>query len=265
MAVQFKRPSSGHDGQAQGRPAEKSVPAQLAIEPLDNFDWKSVEPKQLRPFRSVYHITMGKPVPVLMLQRRPGQDSTLKHVRVGLADHLAGVKADAPSDLITIDRDYLDRVNLRRNLIGQQGDGVHGCLPGGVEAVRELYTYLMADFLPTRFPTLFELSGDGRQSKNMATGKTHPTTPPQDPTAALRVLGETVEEDMFLLHETPNGHTSVAFLCCFPSGFDPAAKLGKLLKDIHTPVPSYEKIGASMERFFSKMQVGKSVKRTNVS
>ncbi|POR34966.1 E3 ubiquitin-protein ligase hel2 [Tolypocladium paradoxum] len=227
-----RRPANEHDGQVQLRQPEKSPPAQLAIEPLENFDWESVEPRQLRPFRSVYHITMG-------------------------------LQADAPSELITIDKDYLDRVNLRRSLIGLHGDRVHGCLPGGVEAVRELYTFLMADFLPTRFPTQFKLSDDKSQSKNMATGKTHATTAPEDPTAALRVLGETVEEDMFLLHETPNGHMSVALICCFPSGFDPSAKLGRLLRDIHTPVPSYEKIGASMERFFSKMQVGKSVKRTN--
>lgn len=79
------------------------------------------------------------------------------------------------------------------------------------------------------------------------------------------MLGETVEEDMFLLMGEPEGHRAVAFLCCFPSGFDPSTKVGKLLREIHTPVPSYDKIGPSMERFFSKIEVGKNVKRTNVS
>lgn len=82
---------------------------------------------------------------------------------------------------------------------------------------------------------------------------------------ALRTLAETVEEDMFLLHETEEGHFSDAFVCCFPSGFDPSQKLGKLLRDIHGPVPSYEKIGSSMEKFFSRLEVGKNVKRMNVS
>lgn len=88
---------------------------------------------------------------------------------------------------------------------------------------------------------------------------------PEDPEAALRMLGETVEEDMFLLVGEPEGHRAVAFMCCFPSGFDPSTKVGKLLKEIHSPVPSYDKIGPSMERFFSKIEVGKNVKRTNVS
>lgn len=97
------------------------------------------------------------------------------------------------------------------------------------------------------------------------TGQTFPTAVPDNPAAALRILAETVEEDMFLLVGEPEGHRAVAFQCCFPSGFDPSSKVGKLLKEIHAPVPSYDKIGPSMERFFGKIEVGKNVKRTNVS
>lgn len=31
----------------------------LHIEPLENFSWKTTEPLQLRPFKPVYHLTMG--------------------------------------------------------------------------------------------------------------------------------------------------------------------------------------------------------------
>lgn len=175
------------------------------------------------------------------------------------------LQSDAPSNLITIDKDYLDRVNLRRGLIRQHGQKVHGCVLGGQEAVRELYAFLMGRYLPTRFPTIFQLSSDKGKVCNVATGKTHPTAATVDSAAALRAMGETVEEDMFLLHDTPQGHKSVAFVCCFAGGFDPSTKLGKGLKDIHGPVPSFDKIGPSMERFFSKLQVGKNVKRLNVS
>lgn len=112
---------------------------------------------------------------------------------------------------------------------------------------------------------MFQLQDQGRQFKNLVTGQTFPTAVPDDPAAALRILAETVEEDMFLLVGEPEGHRAVAFQCCFPSGFDPSSKVGKLLKEIHAPVPSYDKIGPSMERFFSKIEVGKNVKRTNVS
>lgn len=96
------------------------------------------------------------------------------------------------------------------------------------------------------------------------TGRTFPSTPPKDPETCLQILGETVEEDIFLLKETETTHVCLAFTCCFPTGFDPSSKLGLGLTGIHGPVPSYEKIGPSMERFFRKLEVGKSVKRMNV-
>ncbi|KHO01559.1 uncharacterized protein MAM_00560 [Metarhizium album ARSEF 1941] len=217
---------------------EKPVPdgrlTKMEIEPLEEFDWKTTEPVRYLPIKPVFHITMA-------------------------------LQQDTPSNLITIDSDYLDRVTLRRSLIDEKGHAVHGCLPRGKEAVTELYAYLLRDYLPARYPTMFRLRPDGTMFENTVTGKTFPTQSPDDADAALRSLGETVEEDLFLLHETPNGHLCVAFMCCFPSGFDPSKKFGNLLKDIHAPVPAYSKIEASMERFFSKLQVGKSVKRLNWS
>lgn len=161
---------------------------------------------------------------------------------------------------------------MRRKIIHEQGETVHGCTPSGEAAVRELYEYLMGHYLPTRYPTMFQLFSDNSMVSNSATGLSFPTSPPAssespsgDLNKALRILGETVEDDMFLLHETPDGHFTSAFVCCFPAGFNPSEKLGILLREVHGPVPSYEKIGSSMERFFSKLEVGKSVKRMNVS
>jgi len=130
-----------------------------------------------------------------------------------------------------------------------------------------MYSYLMTRNLPERYPTVFSVS-EGKMH-NSITGKTFPTTTSDTSdaaaAAALRVLGETVEEDLFFLTQEAAGHRCVAFICCFPSGFDPAQKLGLGLAAIHEPVPSYEKIGPSMERFFGKLEVGKPVCRLNVS
>ncbi|KJK80790.1 hypothetical protein H634G_03939 [Metarhizium anisopliae BRIP 53293] len=227
-------PQTSTDAKPEGMPARHDETPSLAIEPLEKFDWQATEPTEYLPIKPVYHITMA-------------------------------LQQDTPSRLITIDRDYLDRVTLRRSLIDEKGHAVHGYLPRGKESVAELYTYLLRDYLPARYPTMFRIGPDGTVFENTVTGRTFPIQPPEDADAALRTLGETVEEDLFLLQETPSGHLCVAFMCCFPSGFDPSEKFGNLLKDIHAPVPSYSKIGASMERFFSKLQVGKSVKRLNWS
>lgn len=164
-----------------------------------------------------------------------------------------------------MDRNYHDRVLERRQLTTQHPTTVVGAIPRGEAAVDELYSYLMVDYLPRRFPTMFALEQDGNIFRNTITGATFPTQTPQDPKEALKILAETVDDDIFLLHQTPEGHLSVAYVCCYPSGFDPSEKLDKLLVEIHEPVPSYHKIGPSMERFFSRVEVDKNVKRVNVS
>jgi hypothetical protein len=142
---------------------------------------------------------------------------------------------------------------------------VMGAIQAGHDAVSELYSYLLAEYLPQRYPSMFSLEQDGAIFRNQVTDRAFPTAPPADPLDAFKIIGETVEDDVFLLKETDEGHVAVAFLCCHPAGFDPSTKLGRLLKEIHEPVPSYEKIGPSMERFFSKIEVGRFVKRLNVS
>lgn len=164
-----------------------------------------------------------------------------------------------------MDRNYKDRVLERRQLIAQHPSIVIGAIPRGKEAVQELYSYLLSKYLPQRFPKMFSVVEDGKSFRNSATNVSFPITPPDDPIESLRILAETVEDDMFLLHETDKGHRSVAYVCCYCSGFDPSQKLDKLLDEIHEPVPSYQKIGPSMERFFSRVEVGKNVKRVNVS
>lgn len=205
-----------------------------AVEPLASFDWTAKKPLAFRPFKPVYHITMA-------------------------------VQNSNPADLIVMDHKYEDRVLERRQLMAQNPAIVLGAIPRGRESVEELYSFLLSDYLPRRFPTMFSLSEDGKTFRNKTTNASFETLPPDDPVQALRRLGETVEDDMFLLHETEQGHRSVAYVCCYCSGFDPSQKLDKLLFEIHKPVPSYDKIGPSMERYFKKLEVGKNVKRVNVS
>ncbi|KAK1985242.1 hypothetical protein LZ30DRAFT_584585 [Colletotrichum cereale] len=210
------------------------MPSRADVEPLNEFDWRRNDPIKHRSFKPVYHITMS-------------------------------IQASSPDDLIIFDKAYLDRVRNRRQILKENTSKVAGVVPEGIPALHETWTYLLSGYLPTRYPTMFSLSEDRTIFQNHITNVSLPTTPPEDPDFALQALGETVEDDMFLLVETPEGHRAVAFVCCHPAGFDPSDKLGKLMKDIHQPVPSYDKIGASMERFFSRLQVGKSVKRMNWS
>lgn len=216
---------------------EKDLPAACpmsGVEPLRSFDWTAKKPLAFRPFKPVYHITMA-------------------------------VQNSTPADLIVMDHNYKDRVLERRQLMVEHPSIVMGAIPWGRAAVEELYTFLVSEYLPHRFPTMFSLSDDGKTFQNAITGASFPTLPPDDSVQALIRLGETIEDDMFLLHETEKSHRCVAYICCYSSGFDPSQKLDKELPAIHEPVPGYDKIGPSMERYFRKLEVGKNVKRVNVS
>lgn len=197
---------------------------------------------------------MGKPLNIRCPQRACRLTRKIWISRTGL-------ESTTPSELIAIDENYRSRIQKRRSILAAHPSTVHGCLPEGTAPVRELYSFLLA-YLPQRYPALFTLTPT--TFHNALTDITHPASPPDDPLKALRILAETVEDDLFLLSETPEGHRCVAFVCCFPSGFDPSTKLGKVLAEIHEPVPGYEKIGGSMERFFKRLEVGKSVRRVNV-
>ncbi|KAF5005891.1 hypothetical protein FDECE_7704 [Fusarium decemcellulare] len=208
---------------------EKPTP----ITPLLNFDWKNAKPPIFQNFKPKYNISMG-------------------------------IKTDTPSDLLSIDHDYLDRINKRRDIIEQYPDTTHGVLPEGNAVVLELYDYLFTQYLPIRFPTMFQLSPDGQEFKNLVTQRSFPVKP-VDAKSALLNLSEVVEEELFLLIPSSDSYRLVAFVCCFPSAFNPAEKLGLLLKEIHGPVPGYDKIRRSMERFFTKLRVGTPIKRQNWS
>lgn len=138
-------------------------------------------------------------------------------------------------------------------------------MPGSETAVYETYSYIVTHYLPQRFPSMFKLLAETGEFHNLVRGTTAPAVPPSDPRVCLRILAETIEEDIFLLKDTGTTHVCMAFVCCFPAGFNPSSKLGAGLSAIHAPVPHYEKIGPSMERYFRKIKPGELVRRMNVS
>ena len=187
-----------------------------------------------------------------------------------------------------MDKNYADRIVERRKIMAEHGEHVvavnddYRIRP----VVVELYQFLMGTYLPLRFPAIFKLheadyeEGKSFMLENTVTKALFPAKPSaRMPTKMLlETLGRTLDEDfLFLLPEdeekvdnedkdSPKDSKYIleAYVCCCPSGFDPAEKLGKRLANIHGPVPGYPtKLEASMDRFFSRLEVGKYVRRVN--
>lgn len=176
-----------------------------------------------------------------------------------------------------MDKNYHDRIKLRRQIIKDHYD-----IAIAVNdqyrirsAVSELYTFLLGTYLPIRFPNMFKLhqtvyeQGKVFMLQNLVTNELIPAKLSKDMSIelALETLGKHLDEDfLLLLPSKDESYRLEAYVTCFPSGFNTRKKLGQKLRDIHGPVPGYkEKLEASMDRFFSKVEVGKYVKRVNWS
>ena len=185
-----------------------------------------------------------------------------------------------------MDNTYLDRINLRRNIMSEHFNSTVQCNPIAESAVMELYGWIFGTYLPKRFPNTFQLVNaavvaaahnksdaktEGIQLFNSA-NKSYIPLNPESPLSALRTLGENVDTDFLLLLPSSSDTTTdglpvyhfEAFVTCFPSGFSTREKLGLPLADVHGPVPGYKtKLEKSMDRFFAKLETGRMVKRAN--
>ena len=151
-------------------------------------------------------------------------------------------------------------------------DQVLRVLPSAEQSVRRFYAWII-DYLPARYSDIFtadESSPECGYLHNKVTGDKIRLRPPADcdPEVLLEGLGRQVEEDFLILQpDSQSGeYKLMAFVGCFPNGFDWAQKLGKTMSQIHVPVPTYEqKLQKSINRFFSRLIPGQFVQRHNVS
>ncbi|KAK8191601.1 hypothetical protein HDK77DRAFT_70192 [Phyllosticta capitalensis] len=209
-----------------------------SIDSIEGFSWQETKPLQLRPFKQIYHLTMA-------------------------------IENIPMSDLIAVDDTYLERLNLRRKLIEEQGKNVIAANGSVAPAVNEHYIWLTGTYLPKRFPTVFKISEDKTALHNLATLEDIPLQPSPDIEKSLHILSSHVDTEFYFLRHSPerdDKYVLEAYSSCSPS-FDQPSKLNCKLADIHVPhVPGYAaKLELSMDRFFSKIPVGRVVKRHNWS
>ncbi|KAI8937160.1 hypothetical protein NX059_006373 [Plenodomus lindquistii] len=218
-----------------------NIEAYYAITPIPDFNITTEEPLQIRPFKPKYHMTMA-------IENLPF------------------------SSLLPFDNTYSTRIAIRKSLLEQERHEVLACNPRAIPSVLELYTYLTSTYLPTRYPTLFNLTPTHLLNTTLSTSLPLHLSPTQsNADLALHLLGSTIDSEFLLLLPSTDPKDSgkyklEAYINTFPSGFSTRAKLNMLLSEIHSPVPHYpEKLEKSMDRFFAELQVGRCVKRNNWS
>jgi hypothetical protein len=206
-----------------------------------------------------------------------------------------------------MDKTYKERLALRKSLLESHPGTVRAVNMGKDtpevntrirEALCEWYAFIMGEYLPSRYPTMFQLvdEKEGMVLENVVTGARTCV----DPEVVLRsfigeagdggdieeapllhltdILSSYIDEDFLILFPNPptpsttvtnpeeTPYTLQLYSTYYPAGFNPREKLGLPLAHIHTPVPGYkEKLEKSMDRFFARLEVGKFVVRTNWS
>ncbi|KAL9099892.1 MAG: hypothetical protein Q9163_004667 [Psora crenata] len=166
-----------------------------------------------------------------------------------------------------MDCGYLDRIRRRTWLIQKKAEVTIGTGPLVDYAIEELYTEIMVDYLPRRYPTIFKPKGDMVQ--NLVTGSTYPlSSMGLTPRMMLQILGTNVEEDFYFMcpDENDGEFRLRGYVACFPGGFLSPARVGESVREIHQPVPGYEeKLGRSVDRYFARMKPGQFIGRMNWS
>lgn len=179
----------------------------------------------------------------------------------------SGIMKRSRNEWIRMDRGYLARIQERKRLIQTKAEFTIGTGPCVNPAIEELYTEIMIDYLPRRYPTIFSVKE--MTVYNAITGSTYPlSTAGLTPEEMLQLLGTNVEEDFYFMCPDDDGgqFRLRGYIACFPGGFLSPARVGESLREIHQPVPGFEeKLGWSADRYFARMQPGQFIGRMNVS
>ncbi|KAM0746601.1 hypothetical protein T439DRAFT_134935 [Meredithblackwellia eburnea MCA 4105] len=165
-------------------------------------------------------------------------------------------------DWIEIDKDYMRDINMKKAVIEEHGERVLNSLSENDDASAELLETLI-DYLPKRYPTLFEKLSGGIWNK--ITDEKYPDANKLSGVAALKVVSRLVQDDFLMGRERPDGHVYfTGGVVAHPGFYDFGAKIGKSLEEVHRPVPQFnEKMLMSVERTLKRFQAHQPFERSS--
>ncbi|KAI1613610.1 hypothetical protein EDD36DRAFT_201567 [Exophiala viscosa] len=178
-----------------------------------------------------------------------------------------GIQKVEESDWLAIDNRYLPEQAFRRDLLATKRHNVLQVLPGSEAACAEVLE-VVVNYVTQRYPTLFySPAGKNDYVHNSLTGRTFKVTYPYE-LEPLEIAAQLVMEDLNVLiqgfGEDPEQHYLAASYSMAPAGWHLEERIGWPLWKIHTPVPLWkDKLRASVEKFFTRMQPGDIVSRHN--
>jgi hypothetical protein len=165
------------------------------------------------------------------------------------------------ADWMRIDGDFKHDLQTKAALMEEHPNLVNRLLPEGVAGAQEVLE-LLADYLPTRYPSHYVR--DGALLHNLVTNESWDVSRPGE--NPLVVCGQLVQEDLVLAHRDSHSgsYKLVGGSVAFPSNWSLSQHLGKTVWSIHQAVPELnERIGAVVDGFLAKFPPDKPMTRVN--
>jgi dimethylamine monooxygenase subunit A len=169
-----------------------------------------------------------------------------------------GLKPLDPWEWIEVDHNLKTYLTEKQRFFSEQRDNVLAALPGTEAAQLEILEMLV-DYLPQRFPETYCLNGTVME---IASGAFRMDL--NNP--SLATAGLLVQEDLVIMGRSPEGWRLMAASLCFPSAWKLSEKIGRLMHEVHGPVPGFNKDTRNaglIERMFDNLRVEQPVIRWN--
>lgn len=191
---------------------------------------------------------------MLASNKRPGY-MPFQHTRF-LAMGLARLE---PSRWIEPDQDLPTYYHNKLQQRAELGDAVYRALPESVPAQRELYAALLTHLLQDH-GTDYQRNGAQLQVPQCQLQWELGAEP------SLWQASLWVQDDICLLQESPAGYRLTAASLCAASFWRLEDKIGRVIDNIHGPVPGYQQqLAPQLNRFFGRLEVQRPVWRSNWS
>lgn len=154
------------------------------------------------------------------------------------------------SKWIDIDKNFVEVLNLKTQLLKKNYSEVFAALPGSEAGQQEILDLLLHHLL-NHFPQYYQQKGT--IVENFKTGQVW--KPEEFKNAPLVLALQLVQEDIFLLQSFSQGYILSAGAACFPFFWRLPEKLGLHLSQIHEPVPEYaEKLLVPVNLYFENLK-----------
>lgn len=154
---------------------------------------------------------------------------------------------------LEIDEDFCAQLTLKSKLLSHCHDAVFAAIPDTQLAQKESLT-LIVDHLLTRFPSIYQLTDDKRESlHNLKMQQTWQIADAK--IAPLDLAARLVQEDLCLMQPSTEGYQLAAASVCFPLRWSLRDKVGQSMGKIHQRVPEYsQRLTRPVDNMFDRLK-----------